>query len=302
MGKASKRRTVRTSDTRSAPAPFVSRPFQGLPSETEWVALRELVPAATAPIAFAAGRAPEGGSGPSDAAGAPATATVATVLPLAWPALHRTGGGIFVATQSGPASGDASRDLAAALLLAAAADEGVAISMVPTPTVDSPRLQDLLDLDVAFDVTVHDGFQFWVGDAELDTEGQESLERANESVIPTARVEGVTSAYWCLINGRSYVRWVLPHDEDVATDALARVMASDESLLVDGSRLLGAFRASGLIVPVWEVPGDREASDFTEGTVAMGRRLDAAVASADPLDAAERRARAGLVNRQVTLR
>ena len=293
MGKASKRRTVRTTETQSAPAPFVSRPFEGLPSETEWVAMRELIPAATAPIAFAAGRAPEG---------APTTATVATVLPLAWPGLHRTGGGVFVATQSGASSGDASRDLAAALLLASAADEGVPIATVPTPTAESPRLQDLLDLDLAFDVTVHDGFQFWVGDAELDTEGQESLERANESVVPTVRVEGVTSAYWCVINGRSYVRWVLPHDEDTATDALSRVMASDDSALVEGSRLLGAFRTSGLIIPVWEVGDDREPTDFGDAVAEMGRRLDAALASTDPLDSAERRARAGLLNRQVTLR
>ncbi len=293
MGKASKRRTVRPSDTRDAPAPFVSRPFEGLPSETEWVAMRELLPAATAAIAFAAGRAPEG---------APTTATVATVLPLAWPGLHRTGGGVFVATQSGASSGDASRDLAAALLLASAADEGVPIATVPTPTAESPRLQDLLDLDLAFDVTVHDGFQFWVGDAELDTEGQESLERANESVVPTVRVEGVTSAYWCAINGRSYVRWVLPHDEDTATDALSRVMASDDSALVEGSRLLGAFRTSGLIIPVWEVGDDREPTDFGDAVAEMGRRLDAALASTDPLDSAERRARAGLLNRQVTLR
>ncbi len=293
MGKASKRRTVRSSDLHSSPAPFVPRPFEGLPSETEWVAMRELLPAATAPIAFAAGRAPEG---------APRTATVATVLPLAWPGLHRTGGGVFVATQSGASSGDASRDLAAALLLASAADEGVPIAMVPTPTAESPRLQDLLDLDVAFDVTVHDGFQFWVGDTDLGTEGQESLERANESVIPTVRVEGVTSAYWCAINGRSYVRWVLPQDEDFATDALSRVTASDDSALVEGSRLLGAFRTSGLIVPVWEVGDDREPTDFSDAVAAMGLRLDAALASTDPLDAAERRARAGLLNRQVTLR
>ena len=29
---------------------FVLRPFEGLPGETDWVALREVVPAATAPL------------------------------------------------------------------------------------------------------------------------------------------------------------------------------------------------------------------------------------------------------------
>lgn len=293
MGKASKRRATRSTEPKVAPAPFVARPFQGLPSETEWVAIREIVPAATAPVTFAAGKAPEG---------AAATATIATVLPLAWPALHRTGGEVFVATQSGASSGDASRDLAAALLLAAVADEGTPVTQVPTPTADSPRLQDLLDLERPFDVTIHEGFDFWVDDAELDADGRESLDRANESAIPTARVEGVTSAYWCVINGRSYVRWVLPHDEDVSTDALARLLASDASQLVPDSRLLGAFRAAGLIVPVWEVPTGAEAASFSEATVAMGVRLDEAVATATALTPEERRAKAGLLNRQVTLR
>ena len=45
MGKASRRsrtdRGVRTS--RPALAPFVPRPFEGLPGETDWVAMREIV-------------------------------------------------------------------------------------------------------------------------------------------------------------------------------------------------------------------------------------------------------------------
>lgn len=295
MGKASKRRGARTTDEspRVVPAPFVARPFEGLPSETEWVALRELLPAATGSVSFAERRAPEGAAG---------TATIATVLPLAWPALHRGGGEIFVATQSGATSGDASRDLAAALLLASVADEGTPVVSVPTPTAETPRLQDLLDLDQPFHATVHEGFDFWVGDADLDAEGRESLERANESVVPTERVAGATSVYWCVINDRSYVRWVLPHDEDRATDALARLQAAGDGRLTDDARLLGAFRASGLLVPVWEVPTDRAAGDFGDAVVEMAARIDSAAASTDALTAQERRAKAGLVNRQVTLR
>jgi len=295
MGKASRRRAGRNTDEspRVVPAPFVARPFEGLPSETEWVALREILPAATASVSFAAGRAPQGASG---------TATIATVLPLAWPALHRNGGEVFVATQSGATSGDASRDLAAALLLAIAADEGTPVVSVPTPTAETPRLQNLLDVHQPFDVTIHEGFDFWIGDADLDAEGRESLERANESVIPTERVPGATSVYWCVINGRSYVRWVLPHDEDRATDALARVQAAGASRLTDDARLLGAFRASGLVVPVWEVPSGFGAGDFGEAVAAMAPRIDEAALSTEPLSAEERRARAGLLNRQVTLR
>ena len=104
---------------------------------------------------------------------------------MAWPALHRQGGTVMVSTQTGAMSGDASRDLAAAWLLAAAADEGHPVAQVPTPTTESPRLQDLIDPDVSFDLTLFDGFGFWVGDTELDDESAASLEAANASVVPT---------------------------------------------------------------------------------------------------------------------
>jgi Family of unknown function (DUF5926) len=291
MGKASRRRANRPThtDSRPAPAPFVARPFDGLPSETEWVALREILPAATGPVTLTTN-------------GTTTPATVCTVLPLAWPALHRNGGQLFVATQSGVTSGDPSRDIAAALLLAADADEGTPVTTVPNPTADSPRLQDILDTSAPFDVTLHEGFDFWVGDNELDEDGQASLERANESAIPTERVAGGDSIYWCVINGRHYVRWVLPYDEDAATGALARLHAVDADRLTPDSRLLGAFRACGLLVPVWEVPTDAGAADFADAATAMATSLETAATDDSPLSADERRARAGLVNRQVTLR
>jgi Family of unknown function (DUF5926) len=291
MGKASRRRANRPTHTESRPAlaPFVARPFEGLPSETEWVALREILPAATGPVTLRTN-------------GTNTPATVCTVLPLAWPALHRNGGELFVATQSGATSGDPSRDIAAALLLAADVDEGTPVTTVPNPTADSPRLQDILDTTAPFDVTVHEGFDFWVGDNELDDEGQQSLERANESVIPTERVSGDGSVYWCVINGRSYVRWVLPYDEDTSTAALARLHAADADRLTPESRLLGAFRACGLLVPVWEVPKDATAGDFLDAVTAMSDAVQGAAEDAAPLTAEERRARAGLLNRQVTLR
>jgi len=291
MGKASRRRTNRPTHTESrpAPAPFVARPFERLPSETEWVALREILPAATGPVTLTTN-------------GTTTSATVCTVLPLAWPALHRNGGELFVATQGGATSGDPSRDIAAALLLAADVDEGTPITTVPNPTADSLRLQDILDASAPFDVTVHEGFDFWVGDNELDAEGQQSLQRANESVIPTERVSGGGSVYWCIINGRTYVRWVLPYDEDTATATLARLHAGDADRLTPESRLLGAFRACGLLVPVWEVPKDATASDFPDAVTAMTDALENAADDASPLTADERRARAGLLNRQVTLR
>ena len=110
MGKASRRQ--RGTDTasrqsRPTPAPFERRPFEGLAGETDWVALREILPAATAVVTVRPEHVPDG---------APSEVTVATVLPMAWPGLHRADGTVLIGTQSGNASGDASRDLAGQLL------------------------------------------------------------------------------------------------------------------------------------------------------------------------------------------
>jgi hypothetical protein len=271
----------------------VASPFEGLPNETDWVAMREIVPAATATVRFAEGKAPEG---------APAEVTIATVLPMAWPGLHRDTGEVLVGIQSGNASGDTSRDIAQAIELTVALPSGNPLPALATSTVDTPRLQELLDTSVPFEVTVHEGFDFWVGDTELDVEGKASLERANESAIPTVKLDSAASCYWCRIGDRSYVRWVLPYDEDTATDALARLKAAGESTLGEDGRLLGCFRSSGLLIPVWEVDNAAEASEFEEAVAQLRTRLEKAAASTDPLTAEERGARAGLTNRQVTLR
>jgi len=296
MGKASRRRKGAdhgSVTTRVEPAPFVSRPFEGLPAETEWVALREILPAATAAVRFADGKAPEG---------ATTDATIATVLPLAWPGLHRTDGTVFFATQSGSVSGDASRDLATSLVAAATAEAGTPVVSTAPATAQTARLQDLLDLSHPLEVTVHEGFDFWVGDSELDDEGKASLERANESVIPTTKMTAAASGYWCRIGERTHIRLVLPDDEDVATDALARLHAAGESGLGEATRLLGAFRACGLLVPVWDLDPERSAADYEEPLAAFLERYAAALACETPLIAEERRARSGLLSRQVTLR
>lgn len=298
MGKASRRRKSgatadQSSRSRVEPAPFIARPFEGLPGETDWVALREILPAATATVRFAKGKAPEG---------APEGATVATVLPLAWPGLHRADGTVFIGTQSGSASGDASRDLAQSLLSAASAEQGTPVTTVAPATADTPRLQDILDTKAAFEVTVHEGFDFWVGDSELDAEGKASLERANESIVPTTKMAALPSAYWVRIGDRTHIRLVLGDDEDVATDALARLLAAGESALGEGTRLLGAFRACGLLVPVWDLDPEKDADAYEDELAAFAKRYAAAVASTEALTPEERRARSGLLSRQVTLR
>jgi hypothetical protein len=302
MGKASRRRTggrdnvreTRSRDLSARPAPYVGRPFEGLTGETDWVAMREVVPAATATVTFAVGAV--GADGPQ-------TATVATVLPLAWSGLRRTDGVVMVGLQSGSSTGDASRDVAQVLLATAAADAGTPLPAAPLATEATPRLQDVLDPATPFEVTMHDGFDFWVPeDGDLDEAGKESLERANAAVIPTTKLESAPSAYWCRIGSRTHLRWVLPHDEDAATDALARLHAAGATSLGEGTRLLGAFRTSGLLVPVWDLDPSLSGADYENALAQMALRLDDALAQGGALSVEERRARSGLLSRQVTLR
>lgn len=302
MGKASRRRRAgsdtvhesRTRDLSRAPAPFVARPFEGLTGETDWVAIREVVPAATATVTFADGAV---------AADGPQVATVATVLPLGWSGLRRADGSVMVALQSGSTTGDASRDVAQVLLATAAAEAGMPLPSAPLATAATARLQDVLDPAAPFEVTVHEGFDFWVPDTgDLDDAGKEALERANASAIPTAKLESAPAAYWCRVGARSYLRWVLPHDEDAATDALARLHAASDTSLGEGTRLLGAFRACGLLVPVWDLDPSLAGADYEDAVAQMAVRLEAALAQSGALSSEERRARSGLLSRQVTLR
>ena len=277
-----------------APAPFVARPFEGLTGETDWVAIREVLPAATARVTFVAGQV---------AADRLQSATVATVLPLGWSGLRRADGTVMVALQSGSTTGDASRDVAQVLLATAAAEVGMPLLSAPLAMATTPRLQDVLDPATPFEVAVHEGFDFWVPDTgDLDDEGKQALERANASAIPTLKLESAPSAYWCRVGERSYLRWVLAHNEDAATDALARLHAVSASSLGGATRLLGAFRACGLLVPVWDLDPEIAGADYEEGLGKLAVRLKEALAVNGPLSSEERRARSGLLSRQVTLR
>jgi hypothetical protein len=121
-------------------------------------------------------------------------------------------------------------------------------------------------------------------------------------VVPTARLQGVDGAYWCRIGERTHLRWVLPHDEEPLLDALARLHAAGASSLGEGTRYIGAFRAHGLLVPVWDLAPEAVADDAEEPAAAFAVRLEEALADTTPLSYEQRRARAGVVSRQVTLR
>ncbi|MGP4000028.1 DUF5926 family protein [Streptomyces sp. 8N706] len=269
---------------------LVQRPFEGLPGECDWVALRELVPAATVELHLKDGL-PEGVP----------SVTLATVLPMAWPALRRDSGAVLLGLQNDTASGDISRDLADVLTRALESAPGTPVAAQRVPAAGA-RLQDLLDPAGPFTPVVHDGFEFWLENAEQSTpEVAASLERANEAAIPTVRLSGVEAAYWCETPEKNHLRWVMPHPEEKLLDALARLHASGASSLGEGTRLVGSFRAHGLTVPVWDLPSTVRAEDVEKPAEAFGERLAEALASDAPLTADERRARGGLTNRQVTL-
>src|ERR1700710_1690745 len=96
-------------------APPVRRPFEGLAGEADWVALRELVPAATAELRTTDGRA----------------VTLASVLPGGTPALVRANGEILLGVQMQTSSDDVSRDIGTAL--AAALESPVGPPVDPGP-------------------------------------------------------------------------------------------------------------------------------------------------------------------------
>lgn len=108
---------------------LVQRPFEGLAGEGDWVALRELVPAATVELTLKDGL-PEGVP----------SVTLATVLPLAWPALRREDGSVLLGLQNDTPSGDLSRDLADTLLRALEAKPGTPVEArrLPAQSAASP--------------------------------------------------------------------------------------------------------------------------------------------------------------------
>ncbi len=265
-----------------------SRPFEGFVSECDLVALREIVPAASAPLKLTGENADR-------------TVRLVTVLPMAWPALVRTDGEILLGMQVNVGSGDASRDLADALINALAAEPGepVAIGRV---TAESPRLQDLVDLTAPIEVTVYDNFDFWVdGTADLDEGVKASLERAAQYAHPTTKLTSVPSAYWTHMGDKEFLRWIMGEDEDLVLNAFARLHAAGEDSLGEGTRFIGMFRAQGVVAPVWDVTGvGVEAVDAA--APALAAKLAVALADTSELTSDQRRARAGITNRQVTLR
>ncbi|MFZ2014815.1 MAG: DUF5926 family protein [Nocardioides sp.] len=268
----------------SAGGAYVARPFVGLAAERDLVALREFVSSATAPL-----RVGE------------RTVRLGTMLPTAAPAMVRDSGQVWLGLQVRHSFGDPSRDLGAVLGLALAADEPGIVGLVDPPGPGA-RLQDLV-VDEPLEVTVHEGFGWWLDDVEEQDDAMAAaLEQANAAVAPSARLTTVDAAYWTHIGPKEHLRWVMPHDEVPLLDALARLRARHDDGVGATSKLVGMFRAHGLVVPVWDLPVGTGAEALEEPAAAFGGRLEEALAETGDLSPDERAARVELANRQVTLR
>lgn len=276
-------------DPSGVPPTFVSRPFEGLVSECDLIALRELVPAATAPLRLAEG------------IGTDREVLLCTLLPMAAPALVREDGTVWLALQVQHQFGDPSRDLAAVLERALEAEPGAMVGLTDPPG-EGRRLQDLI-VDEPLDITVHDGFEFWIADMD-DESGAlaASLESANAAANPTTRLESVDAAYWTNVGTKEHLRWVMPHDEEQLLGALARLHVAGKDKIAEESRLVGMFRVHGVLVPVWDLPVGTGPEVLEKPAARFAEDLAAALADETPLSAEERAARSGLANRQLTIR
>lgn len=268
----------------SGPPPaFISRPFAGIGGETDLIALREFVPTATSPLKVK---------------GSDRAVTLCTLLPGAAPALVRQDGSILLGLQVQHGYGDPSRDLAAVLTAALEAEPGSMVGLTESPG-EGPTLQDLVEGELA--VTVHEGFDFWL-DGDTDGSMAALLEQANGAVAPTVRLAGVEAAYWTALGEREFLRWVRPEPEDELLDALARLHAAGDDHLVEGGRLIGMFRAHGVLVPVWDLPAGTGAEALVEPVAAFAALLAATLADPRALETHERSVRSGLASRQLTIR
>lgn len=265
--------------------PYVARTFGGLPGECDLIAMREMVPAATGTLKLR----------DSDR-----VLRMCSLLPGATAGIVRPDGEIWVGLQVAHNYGDISRDLAHVVELALEIEPGNPVPM-DDPGV-GPRLQDLIDDSVPFEVEVHEGFDFWMIESERTDDTATLLESANRSVDPTVRLTSVDAAYWTEIGGRTFLRWVMPEDENRLLNALARLQVRGEASLGEGNRLIGMFRAHSLLVPVWELPTGVSAAAVERPAAELATKLKAALGDNSPLSQEERSAKNGLANRQLTIR
>lgn len=267
--------------------PFVERPYEGLKGETELVAMREILPAATTTVTTTADY------GSQDI-------TLVTLLPNMSAAIRRESGELLVAVQTVTGSGDASRDLAAVIIDALELEPGAAIQSAELAE-PGPRLQDVLE-NTELELILYEDFSYWMSEEEKDREDvRQAIDQTRENVTPSASIEGVRGAYWCRMTSE-FVRWIRTEDQDRVLDGLARLQSARSEGFDKDARFVGAFRGSGLLIPVWQLAPGTEADELSSPMATFEAEFEAAINSTEPLTPEEKRTRSGIVSRQVTLR
>ena len=139
------------------------------------------------------------------------------------------------------------------LLKALDAEPGSMVGLSEPPGA-GPRLQDLVSQQ-PLEVTVHDGFDYWVADLD-DSDGSmaAALQQANEAAAPTQALAGVEGGVLDL--GRQPgVPPLGPPPRRGQGPRRLRAPARRRCRAPGGrDRLIGMFRAHGLVVPVWDLP------------------------------------------------
>ena len=232
-------------------APPVTRPFEGLPGEADWVAMRELVPAATATLRTTDGRDVTLASvlpGGTPGAGArqrrdPARRPDADLVRRRQPR-HRDGAGRRArgaGRHPGRPGPDRRRRLGRAAAAGAARPDArrsrspctrTSGSGWRAPTPARPRMA--------------------------------GLEHANEAILPTVRLAGPRRRVLGAAGQRAGPP-ALGAARSRRRSCSTRWPGSSprsRSCSGEGTRYAGAFRALGLVVPVWDLPADTPAEDW----------------------------------------
>lgn len=268
------------------------RPYGELPFETTLVAVQEFVPSATIKV---------------DVVGSDRPIELCTVLPGGAAALVRSaedGGEAFVALQTRSRSNNPNRDLAYALAWAREAEPG---STLENGAADGsqPQLDEILDKNGTFEVTEHDNFAWWFPEgAASNPQVAQIIQMANDSLVPSERVNADVpgTTWWVQPGDKAHIRWVRQEKEDELLRALARIAARGELHLGEDTKFAGVFRTHDLVVPVWDLPAEREAASYVDDLVALNAKIEEELASDAQLNAEERKQLENIKSRQVTIR
>ncbi|MFT4043805.1 MAG: DUF5926 family protein [Gordonia sp. (in: high G+C Gram-positive bacteria)] len=294
------------------------RPFAGLAAECDLVALRSFVASATARLELIEPGPPEPvltsalpADNPSRPAAAPGTrndVTLATILPSAVAGLVRESQGApegLVALQTEPEPVELNQALAAAISWAAHAAPGQEYRGGELDA-DAATLDTVLKADASLSIVVHNDFTWWFAPgAEVPAELGPLLDRANDTVLPSARLHpetGTGAPWWVNAGERAHLRWVRPESEDELMNALARLHATGRLTLGAGSRFAGSFRTHGLLVPVFDLDNEFHHEHWYPALDQLDAWLGEALTHTGELSIAERSSRDGIRGRQVTLR